>query len=303
MDPYRFLVMFAKSYIINWSRFCILVCGPFGHVAATAQVLQLLLLHARSMKHAQPLIKAVLSMLLALSTLKLHSQIAGPKIPKAHLGAFELESLQKYLALTKLKTTNFERLQVAFDGLLWSPAQWRWRSVDHAKSSTCLGNHAKSSIFHHFLPQTAEWWGMLPRNGSCCPGRWKFKQRHVQMIETAMEIYGNSEKMWKTLGENLPTIFLDLPASSGFSLGEQAASSSSETHDRSADQKDQWEKPNGGSCETPCLWNEPEKVLSAIKWRFMLYQTPDQPIRDPCQMPEQLEFLVQQLLRTAAFKF
>ena len=95
-----------------------------GHLLARVPQL-LLLLHARSMKHAQPLIKAVLSMLLALSTLKLHSQIAGPKIPKAHLGAFELESLQKYLALTKLKTTNFERLQVAFDGLLWSPAQWR----------------------------------------------------------------------------------------------------------------------------------------------------------------------------------
>lgn len=69
-------------------------------------------------------------------------------------------------------------------------------------------------------------------------------------------------------------------------------------------------KSNGGSCETLCLWNEQENVLSAaIKWRFMLYQTPDQPIRTPCQMygrtararcpttPQTFSF------RTTAFKF
>ena len=117
------------------------------------------------------------------------------------------------------------------------------------------------------------------------------------------------ETMKSTLGglENLPAIFLDLdsikllptfaPASFGFSLGEQAASSSSETPDRSTDQKDQWENPTDvGSCATPCkvlcfpgvCFKMNRKMCYLLQ---MLVKLQINPSSEPLvnSMPEQLE--------------
>ena len=139
MDPYRFFVMFAKSQLIDR-------VFAFWYVARLDTWLQRLrsfsfffMLAAWNMRsHSSRLI----------SPCSWHSapwncsQIAGPK---AHLWAFELESLQKILRYfkTKLKNTNFERLQVEFDGLLRNGDEGALTML----ASTCLGNHPKSSIF------------------------------------------------------------------------------------------------------------------------------------------------------------
>jgi hypothetical protein len=95
-----------------------------------------------------------------------------------------------------------------------------------------------------------------------------------------------------------------VPASFGFSLEEQAASSSSETPDRSADQKDQWENPTEEAAKL-CAFEMNKKMCYLLRSNgdscyIRLQINLSEPLVK-C-MAEQLELVVQQLLRHSAFE-